>query len=426
MSSNWDQRGRGSYPPPRQRQNNGGRSGYDRYSDYDRYAANARSGYSQGSRSRQSAAQRKAAAARKRRNKAFLVAFLSVASLLIIAANVAVFYVDSIFDKIEFVTEEEMTIAEDISSIELSDVDEGEENIDAKPLTPEELEALRSSLSKDVFSEDELFSRPGVTNVLLLGLDDRSGSGKRCRSDSIIILSINDNTDQIVMNSIMRDCYVHIPGRDDGDRINAANAYGGPALAIKTVESNFGINIDKFVALDFYAFIDMVDALGGVTLTVTEAERQVMNDYIEVINSDTGVSDINKGKLKQAGENITVTGKQALGYVRNRYTGNGDFKRTERQREVLNLIIEKVKQSNATALLDVADAAAGHMSTDYTRSELLSLASNVLDYKDYQVIQNRLPIDNSWEYAEINGASMIKLQLEPNRAALLESIYGVQ
>lgn len=401
------------------------RSGYG--SGYDRYPVSPRSGYNSAQRRpRMSAAQRKAIAAKKRRKKVFLITFLSLVSLVIIAANIAVLYVGSIFDKIDFATEEEMAIPDNIDEIVLDDTDEGEEVEGAEELTPEQIEALRSGMSKDLYSEDELFSQKGVTNVLLLGLDDRTGSGKQCRSDSIIILSINDNTKQIVMSSIMRDCYVSIPGRDGGNRINAANAYGGPALAIKTIETNFGINIDKFVALDFYAFIDIVDALGGVTLDVNEAERQVMNNYIEVINSDTGIADPNAGKLWKAGNGITVTGKQALGYVRNRYTGNGDFKRTERQREVLDLIIAKVKESNATTLLNVVDAAAGHMSTDYTRSELIGMAANVLDYKDYAVIQNRLPVENSWSYATISGMSIIKLELEPNRNALISTIYGIE
>ena len=129
---------RSSTPPPRSR------SGYSDVDHYNRYhSPSPRSGYNQPSRSR-TAAQRKAIAQRKRRNKAILITFISLVSLVIILGNVAILYVGSIFDKIDFATEEEMTIAEDISSIELSDVDEGEENIDAKPLTPEELEALRT------------------------------------------------------------------------------------------------------------------------------------------------------------------------------------------------------------------------------------------------------------------------------------------
>ena len=409
---------RSSTPPPRSR------SGYSDAGHYDRYrSASPRSGYNSPNRAR-TAAQRRAIAQRKRRNKAILITFISLVSLVIILGNVAILYVGSIFDKIDFATTEDMTIPEDLNSIVLSDVDEGEQ-VEAEELTEEELAALRAGLSKDSFSEDELFRQKGVLNVLLLGLDDRTGSGKKCRSDAIILLSVNDHTKQIVMTSFMRDSYVHIPGRDSADRINAANAYGGPALAIKTIESNFGVDIDKFVSMDFYAFIDVVDALGGVTLDVSEAERLVMNDYIEVINSDTGVKDINSGKLWKSGDGILVTGKQALGYVRNRYTGNGDFKRTERQREVLDLIIAKVKESNATTLLEVVDAAAGHMSTDFTRSELLGLATNVLDYKDYEVVQNRLPINDSWEYATINGMSIIQMQLEPNRRNLIDTIYGL-
>ncbi|MBQ9993960.1 MAG: LCP family protein, partial [Clostridia bacterium] len=277
-------------------------------------------------------------------------------------------------------------------------------------------------------SEDELYREEGVTNILLLGTDNRGNSSRSSRSDVMMILSINDNRREIVLSSLMRDTYITIPGRTEPDKLNSAHAYGGTALAIKTIETNYGIDIDKYVLVDFFAFMDIVDAMGGIGIHVnSEREMNIINDCIREINWKTG--DIGpsgsdtSGFLTKHGD-VWATGKQALGYVRNRTTGNSDFKRTERQRKVMKQIISTLRKSSAKSIIRVVDAAAGHMSTDYSRLELLTLAASAVDYKDYEIVQYRYPIDGSYQSATSRGMAVLSVDFDTNRAALLEGIYG--
>ena len=343
--------------------------------------------------------------------------------LLIVTAVVGVYaYVqNNILDRIDFVDDSQVTVTEeDLDSMvieEDGDTGEGEE------LSENEAEALNNMINGGLVSEEDLYSEDGVTNVLLLGTDNRSFTLKGSRSDAIIIMSINDNTRQIVLTSIMRDVCVSIPGLSSVNKINAAHAYGGAPLAVRTVETNFGVDIDKHISVNFYAFMDVVDALGGIRMSVSESERKVMNDYIGDLNEHLGLARDN-GKLNRSGDDLLLTGKQVLGYVRNRYTGNGDFSRTERQRKVLDQIIKECKNADVLTLLGVIEAAASYMSTNYEEGELVSLATNALDYFDYEVVTSRLPIDDSWNYARLNGMSIINIDINKNRRELINTVYG--
>ncbi len=347
------------------------------------------------------------------------IASLSLLLLLLITVGGVCLYIQTgILDKITFVDDSEFAMAEPTEIIaDDGDTGQGEE------LSVDEAAALQDIINGGLVSEEHLYREQGVTNILLLGTDNRSKSLKGSRSDTMIILSINENTRQIVMTSVMRDICVNIPGRSSVDKINAAHAYGGPPLAVKTVETNFGVDIDRYVCINFYAFMDIVDALGGIELTVSEQERVVMNNYIRDMNIQMGL-DGDSGKLYKTGTDIKLTGKQVLGFVRNRYTGNGDFARTERQRKALNKMIEKCKRADLGTLLRVIEAAASYMSTNYEQGELVSFASNALDYLDYEMINCRLPVDDTWDYARLDGMSIIRIDIATNRKALIKGIYG--
>ncbi len=265
-----------------------------------------------------------------------------------------------------------------------------------------------------MFSED-------VYNILLIGQDsrDRNTLG---RSDSMIIVSINRRTEQIVMTSIMRDCYVYIPDCGYG-RINAAYAYGGSDLLIKTIESNFKIQIDSYVSVNFYSFMDVVDAVGGVEITVSDAEVKALNNSVQELNQLEGLP-ADTDKLSGGGTYI-LNGKQALGYSRIRYVGNSDYERTERQRRVLGEVFNSMKDCSLSEMNDVLNMVLPEVTTDIEEGEMFSLLINTTTkYKNYDLVQYRVPYDGTIQDLTINGAMVLGIDLPENIANMRRDIYG--
>ena len=265
-----------------------------------------------------------------------------------------------------------------------------------------------------MFSED-------VYNILLIGQDSRD-KNTLGRSDSMIIVSINRRAEEIIMTSIMRDSYVYIP--DCGySRINAAYAYGGPDLLIDTIESNFKIQIDSYVAVNFYSFIDVVDAVGGVEITVRDEEVKYLNNGVVEMNRLEGVPE-NTDKLEQGGTYI-LNGKQALGYARIRYVGNADYERTERQRRVLSQVFENMKDCSLSELNDILNTILPEVTTDIEEGEMFSLLlDTTAKYKDYDLKQYRVPYDGTIQDLTINGAMVLGIDLPQNIANMRRNIYG--
>lgn len=195
-------------------------------------------------------------------------------------------------------------------------------------------------------------------SVLLLGIDRRDE--EQGRSDSIIVMTLNPETDEGAMLSIPRDTLTEIVGRGMNDKINHAYAFGGAEMAMDTVEALLDIPIDYVVEADMQAFTEVIDALGGVTVT---------NNF--AFSSD--------GYSYPVGQ-VELTGASALSYARMRYDDpNGDFGRQERQRAVVAAIIEKGRSDfsvdNVTKLLDVAGNRA---KTNIEFNELVTLSTDYM------------------------------------------------
>ena len=235
----------------------------------------------------------------------------------------------------------------------------------------------------------KLFDKSGVLNVLLTGSDSRTGDSEG-RSDVMIVLSINKEDKTIVMTSVMRDLQVHIPGYGT-TKLNAATVYGGHALLMDTIYENFGIGVDKYVAIDFYSFIDIVDAMGGVTINIDRDEINGCNKSINELNRIQGL-DPEDGYITEAGEQI-LTGKQALAYSRLRYVGNADYERTARQRLVLTAVINKMHEMNIVELLAVANAVLPEITTNLLKQDITELLLILLNSKAYNIIENRIPME---------------------------------
>lgn len=260
-----------------------------------------------------------------------------------------------------------------------------------------------------------------VFNVMLIGSDTRV-SGRWGRSDTMMLLSINKKTNKIVVTSLLRDIYLNIPGVSQGNRLNTATAYGGPSLLMKTVEQNFRIKVDKYVAVDFYNFIDIIDHLGGIELDLNQSEVDIANKYIREINRLTGKNQ-NDGLLTAPGVQ-TVTGKQALGYARNRYGGGGDFSRTNRQRIVLEKCFDKVKNQSVGKLGSLLNTFLPMVRTNLTEGEMFSLIWDMPKFAGYEVDSWSVPMSGAYKYMTVRGMSVLGIDFDKCVAEMQKRIYG--
>ena len=290
---------------------------------------------------------------------------------------------------------------------------EASEKIDRVDIgqTAEELMINDGVIEKNIDSD--------VVNIALFGVDARPGEADS-RSDTIMILSIDKENKDIKITSIMRDTYIHIP-TEYYTRINAAYFFGGPKLAVQTINTNFDMDISDYVTVNFNAIADIVDAVGGIELTITEEEVDIMNKTIKESNK---LLDGEPSDYVSVGTQI-CDGHQVLAYVRIRKLGNGDFDRTARQREVLSLIFQKVKSEFSLDLItNLAMAVSDDISTSLSNNDILLLAYRF--YRGNGMPQVQALADESYLKSATIGGSMVLLpyRLEDAVKDLHSKIYG--
>ena len=219
------------------------------------------------------------------------------------------------------------------------------------------------------------------TNYAFFGIDSQTGSmsDRGNRSDSIIVVSINNSTKDVKLLSIYRDTYVSINGKYS--KINAAYSWGGPELAISTINRNLDLNIEKYATVNFRILADIVDAVGGIEVKVDKSILKNLNAYIGDMNRINGG---HSPKLSSAGT-YTLDGNQAVAYSRIRYTAGGDLARAGRQREVLQKIFDKAKK-NPLKMMSVMDEILPQVKTNMSQDELFDMFLSVFKYdiKDQQ------------------------------------------
>ena len=212
--------------------------------------------------------------------------------------------------------------------------------------------------------------------IALFGLDSTVGELKQnTRSDTIMIASINNETKEVRIMSVYRDTYLNL-GNDTYNKCNAAYAKGGPKQAINMLNMNLDLDITDFAAVGFKGVIDVVDAVGGVWIDVDSAELEHINNYQISIseNLKTDYTPVTKSGLQ------LLDGLQATAYCRIRYTAGDDFKRTERQREVLQAIMEEAKDLDVASLTKIANNVFGNFYTSVDLQEVISLLSDLPSY----------------------------------------------
>lgn len=284
----------------------------------------------------------------------------------------------------------------------------------------------RVANSASVISSDK------VENILIIGSDSRT-EDESARSDSMILLSINKDTKQLVQTSFMRDMYVEIPGFGE-NKINSAYNNGGPELLMDTIELNFNIQIDYYIQIDFFSFIDIIDALGGLDIKITKAEALAMIDPLgeqnKYLDNERGTDYLTKG-----GE-IHMNGNQALAYARIRHiagTTGTDFGRTDRQRKVLNMVIDKIKDASLTDINKMLENVLPKITTNMTQKQLYFLSLRAPFILKYERVELRIPYGDEdtqsderyWEYGTgADGSSILVVDFDKNSALLRKTIYG--
>lgn len=265
-------------------------------------------------------------------------------------------------------------------------------------------------------------------NILLLGQDSRT-TGKSERTDTMVIASINANTGEIKLTSLMRDMYVEIPERGT-QKINTANYYGGPELAMKTVNENFKLNISEYVIVNFVNFPYIIEKLGGVYVDITEAEMEGINELVQdsiklgkKLKLDESALD--NSLLDTYGPGTKLTGRQALSYSRLRSI-DSDFQRTQRQRRVLEAILDRVKDiTNPVELLSLGTDLIQYVDTNINLPSMVGLATTVFTHGISEMTELRLPVDGTYVGESRDGTwGIYDMDLAANATALHQFIYG--
>ena len=261
-----------------------------------------------------------------------------------------------------------------------------------------------------------------VYNVLLIGTDERI-PGESSRSDTMLLISINKKTKQIVGTSFLRDLYVKIPGRDF-DKLNAAHAFGGVELLLDTLEYNFSIHVDRYITVNFQSFIKVVDIIGGLDINVYEDDLYWLNQYIHASNLIVGDEEHSDYLDYADGSVQHLNGKQSLAYARFRFVGNGDFSRTERQRRVVNEVFEKLKKTDPATLIELLDTILPEVTTNIPTNEFLELICMIPEMSGYDIVSWSIANgDTGFKYITIDKVSHVAIDMNKYIRLLFDVIY---
>ena len=266
--------------------------------------------------------------------------------------------------------------------------------------------------------EEPAVGRTGIYHLLLLGIDNPSDAITG-RSDTMLLASLNARTGELRLISFMRDTYVKIP-RHGHNRLNAAYAYGGPELLIETLEKEFGVHVDGYVAVNYALMTELVDAIGGIDIEVEQAELKKLNGILEYYNYQRGVPE-QEGRLEEAGLQH-LTGLQAMSYARIRKL-DSDFARVERQQRVILAIYHQLLTLDTITLAQIITAKLSKVVTNVTIAQAVSLMATALSFDDIKVTTMRVPADGAYVSRMINKAYFIVPKLERCRRDIQEFLY---
>lgn len=263
-----------------------------------------------------------------------------------------------------------------------------------------------------------------VTNILLLATDSRQKGGAG-RSDTMMMVSINEETGKIVLCSFLRDLYAHYPTEPKNpinggyDKLNHAYAYGGPTLTMAVLKETFNIDIKYYAKVDFSAFVSVVDAVGGVDLHLTAGEAGFINRY-EMNNAvDSHISGYVAKPLQAVDGMHHLNGVQALTHARNRSIGS-DFQRTQRQRAVIAAMVSRAGNLSLGEIDHLLDVFLPLVTTNMQVDTMKSLIAKVPAMLGYSIESTKIPLEGTYSSVRYN----LIPDLEKNCYPLYEQIYG--
>ena len=259
---------------------------------------------------------------------------------------------------------------------------------------------------QDIVTNDQAPQMTGYTTYALFGLDHRSRNEKLNteNSDTIIIASINNDTKAVKLVSVYRDTLLNVKD-DTYSKANAAYALGGPAQAVNMLNTNLDLNITDYVSIDFDALVTVVDCLGGLDIPLSYAEIVHMNNYC-VETAIVGTYHLN--------------GVQATSYCRIRYTASLDMGRTERQRRVIQMIVDKAKKAGLSTIFDIMDQVFPMVKTSVSKTEILKLIPAMIGY----CIDETTGFPQDYKFATVKGSVIVPTTLDSNVLKLHQFLYG--
>lgn len=326
---------------------------------------------------------------------ASILAVLIIAAVLLYCIVIMPYYSDRI-DIVSKPQEDIESTVNDTIDVELPD-------------NPDEIPA--EDQTKDVIYEEEQ-KEDEIINILLSGVDTRSYD-LNSRSDTIILASYNKTQHTVKLVSFMRDSWVYLPERG-WSRINAATVYGGTGLLINTINYNFDLDIQNYVQVKFDDFRKIIDIIGGIDVELTQQEINYINrklhsddrDWSNDITAEPGL--------------VHLNGAQALWHCRNRSIGNSDYTRTERQREVIGIIIDKILSMSLGEVSSIVFELRNYVNTNIPMQTILELGYDAMIAGNIEVESSRVPFDGEFWSANKNGASVLELDIDANTALLHE------
>ena len=265
-------------------------------------------------------------------------------------------------------------------------------------------------ISDKIHKKDQLGNE--IYNILLVGVDAR-GYEENSRSDTIILASYNKTKHSVKLVSILRDTYLNIPTKG-WDKVNAATSYGGVGMLVNTLNENFNLDIQYYVQIKFEDFKKVIDLMGGLDVELTKAEINYINNKLHVEDKDY------KNDITAEPGVVHLNGTQTLWHCRNRSIGNSDFTRTDRQREVLSLIIDNAMKLSVPQMSVFVYSMKDYVDMNVPLSLILSLGKDALITNEMTIESYRIPFDNEFTFANKRGASVISLDMKDTVVKLFE------
>ena len=281
---------------------------------------------------------------------------------------------------------------------------------------------------QDIVTNDQAPQMTGYTTYALFGLDHRSRNEKLNteNSDTIIIASINNDTKAVKLVSVYRDTLLNVKD-DTYSKANAAYALGGPAQAVNMLNTNLDLNITDYVSIDFDALVTVVDCLGGLDIPLSYAEIVHMNNYCVETAEETGKSytPVELPEPKPEDQEAIVgtyhlNGVQATSYCRIRYTASLDMGRTERQRRVIQMIVDKAKKAGLSTIFDIMDQVFPMVKTSVSKTEILKRIPAMSGYS----IDETTGFPQDYKFATVKGSVIVPTTLDSNVLKLHQFLYG--